>query len=91
MTTKLNEMWAALSAHKPDASYADAWATMCREQTDDAALEAAYEAAPVCSAAERAALWAAWAVKRAARVARAAAWADKYAQEAIDALREVKP
>ena len=77
--TTIDEMWAALEAHKPDASYAKAWRVMLKKRTYDAVAKA-YEAAPVCSAAERAA----WAVL-------AVVLADDNAQEAIDALREVKP
>jgi len=77
--SKLDEMWAALEAHKPDASYADAWQTMCRERTKEA-IAAAYDAAPEGLAAEAAA-WATW-----------AAASDRCAQHAINALkREVKP
>ena len=61
MSDKQDEMWAALEAHKPDASYAKAWV-------------AAFLALMAADAAEEAAL----------RV-------ERYAQEAIDALREVKP
>jgi hypothetical protein len=85
MSDKQAEMWQAFEAHKPDASYADAWATMCRERTW-AAMAKAYYAAPVGSAAKvaaEAAAWAPWAAW--------AAGADRHAQEAIDAIREVKP
>jgi hypothetical protein len=78
--SKLDEMWAAFEAHEPDASYADEWATMCKERTYEAA-RAAYYAAPVGSAAAAA-----------ADAATAWAAADHYAQQAIDAIkREVKP
>jgi hypothetical protein len=95
MTTKLDEMWAALEAHEPDASYADAWTTMLKERTCYAAW-AAYRAAPAGSAAAWAASMAvaaavAVAVAEEAEWAGGAAWADRYAQIAIDALREVKP
>ena len=82
MSDKLDEMWQAFEAHKPKRKYADAWATMCRERTYEAAT-AAYRAAPIGSVAEAAAL--------AADAAWAAAKSDKYAQEAIDAIRKVKP
>jgi hypothetical protein len=83
VSDKLTEMWTAFEAHEPDASYADEWATMCRERTQEAA-RAAFWAAPEESAAAWAAGWARWAVD--------AAKADRYAQDAIDALkREVKP
>ena len=76
--SKLDEMWAAFEAHKPDASYADEWVTMCRERTE-AAAEAAWYAAPVGSAA-----------KVAAAVASVVAASERYAQEAIDAIKEDK-
>jgi hypothetical protein len=86
VTTKLDEMWAALEAHEPDASYADAWQRMCKERTKVAAW-AVCRAAPARSAAAAAAYMAARTAAEAA-----AARADRYAQEAIDALkREVKP
>ena len=89
MTTKLDEMWAAFEAHKPAPEYADEWETMLKERTEGAAC-AAHRAAPARSAAEAAAEAAACA----AMAAGAAAWAalaDRYAQQAIDAIREVKP
>ncbi len=92
MSAKFDEMWAAFEAHKPDASYADAWATMLKERTYEA-VEAAYRAAPIKSAAGLAALSAG-----AAMLFAAALWpsslraADRHAQDAINALkREVKP
>ncbi len=85
MTTKLDEMWAALEAHKPKRSYAKAWRVMCEKRTRGAAW-AAYRAAPAGSAAKVAAEAAAWATGEAW-----AAAADRHAQEAIDALKEVKP
>jgi hypothetical protein len=33
MNERIDEMWAAFEAHEPEPSYADAWATMCRERT----------------------------------------------------------
>jgi hypothetical protein len=93
--SKLDEMWAALEAHEPAPEYADAWATMCRERTYDAA-RAAYWAAPEESAARAAAI-AARSVLVTAEAARDAAQAaaesaDRYAQIAINAIkREVKP
>jgi hypothetical protein len=97
VSDKLTEMWTAFEAHEPDASYADEWATMCRERTQEAA-EAAWYAAPKRSAV-RVAAWAAAEAAEAAVVAAAlpkaeawgAAWADRYAQKAIDAIKEVKP
>jgi hypothetical protein len=84
--TTIDEMWAALEAHKPDASYAEAWATMLKERTEDAAW-AAYHAAPEGSAAKAAAVAAARAKAAWAKAARV----ERYAQIAINALREVKP
>ena len=78
MSDKLAEMWAALEAHKPKRGYAKAWATMCKERTKEAA-QGAYYAAPEGSVAE-----AAWS---AAEVVEA----ERYAQQAIDAIKEVKP
>jgi hypothetical protein len=91
VTTKLDEMWAAFEAHKPAPEYADAWATMCKERTYEA-VEAAYRAAPIKSAAGLAALSAG-----AAMLSAAALWpltptlADRHTQDAIDAIKEVKP
>jgi len=79
VSDKLNEMWAAFEAHEPDASYADAWQTMCRERTKEA-IAAAYDAAPEGLAAWWAA-WAAWLVVMIPELA------DRHAQQAIDALR----
>jgi len=72
-------MWAALEAHKPKRSYAKAWRVMCKERTYDAVAKA-YAAAPIWSAAERAA----WRVLAVVGV-------DNNAQDAIDAIKEVKP
>ncbi len=84
MSDKLDEMWAALEAHKPAPEYADEWRAMCRERTDDAAW-AAYCVAPEGSAARAAGL-------AALAASREAAQADRYAQRAIDALKKkVKP
>ena len=77
--SKVDEMWAAFEAHKPAPAYAEAWQTMLKERTYEAA-RAAYYAAPAGSAAEAAA-WKAMSVVE----------ADDYTQQAIDALREVKP
>ncbi len=80
----IDEMWAALEAHKPKRGYAKAWATMLKERTTEAVWDA-YDAAPAGSAA-------AVALLAAVKAAEAAEWADEYAQPAIDALkREVKP
>ena len=87
MTDKQAEMWAALEAHKPAPEYADEWATMCKERTYEAA-RAAYYAAPEGSASASAAE-AAW--DAVTETTLAASRAERHAQQAIDALREVKP
>ncbi len=94
MSTKLDEMWDALEAHKPAPEYAEAWQRMCKERTYDAARAACW-AAPYSSAASAAA-WSASEV--AAWEARWAACAAMYAEAkisadlAIDAIKwEVKP
>jgi len=84
VSAKLDEMWTALEAHKPERlRAAKAWERMCRDRTYDAVAKA-LEAAPVWSAAEMAARWALTAIEAQAR-------ADRHAQKAIDALKEVKP
>jgi hypothetical protein len=83
MNTKLDEMWAALEAHKPKRGYAKAWRVMLKERTEYAAWSAAW-------AADTAA-WAANAAETAAWAANAARKADHYAQFAIDAIKKVKP
>jgi len=91
MSTKLDEMWAALEAHKPKRSYAKAWRVMLKKRTYEAA-RSAYWAAPERSAAEAAAIAAYTATGEACAAAAAAEAADDYAQKAIDAIkREVKP
>ena len=77
MTDKLDEMWAAFEAYQPAPEYADAWRVMCKERTEDAAV-AAYYAAPAGSAAAEAA------------EEELAAESDRYAQRAIDAIKEVQ-
>ncbi len=80
MSDKLTEMWAAFEEHKPAPEYADEWETMLKKRTRDA-MRVVY-----CVAPEGSAAWAA------AIAATAAAAADRYAQDAIDAIkREVKP
>jgi len=81
----LNEMWAALAAHKPAPEYAEAWQTMLREQTEAAAEVAAEAAAEVAEAAAEAAASAAWAAAVAAACAAAGA-----TQRAINAIKEVQ-
>jgi hypothetical protein len=98
MSDKLNEMWQALEAHKPTPGYAEAWATMLKERTwvaASAAAQAARTARTAAAAAQaaQAAEAAAWAVvfKSYPTDAEEAALADEFAQEAIDAIKEVKP
>ncbi len=86
MTTKLDEMWAALEAYQPTPEYADAWRRFLERDLTFNRLRAAYWAAPVGSAAAAAAVYATLAA-RAVSVAEA----DDYAQRAIDAIKEVKP
>jgi hypothetical protein len=38
VSAKLDEMWAALEAHKPKPEYAEAWIRMCQERTVGAAI-----------------------------------------------------
>ncbi len=78
MSAKLDEMWAALEAHKPAPEYAEAWATMCKERTKVAIRAAARKAEDAGYAGAAGAAW-------------SAAWAVRYAQQAIDAIKEVKP
>jgi hypothetical protein len=84
VSAKLDETWASLEAHKPDESYADAWRVMLKERTCAAAW-AAHHAAPAGSAAWWAA--AAWATAAWAKAARV----ERHAQDAIGAIKEVKP
>jgi hypothetical protein len=86
VTAKLDEMWAAFEAHEPDASYAEAWQRMLMERTEDAAW-AVYRAAPEGLAAKAAAVAAARANAAWAKAARV----ERYAQDAINAIKEVKP
>ena len=87
----IDEMWAAFEAHKPAPGYADAWATMLKKRTKYS-IWSAHCAAPRKSAAASAtaAAAAAWAAYT-AEEAWAEAAADDYAQQAIDAIKEVKP
>lgn len=87
VTDELDKMWAALEAHQPATSYAEAWAIMLRERTQEAARAAAYAAD---------AAWAespARASSVAARAAEGAAWAAgaaDAAQRAINVIRGVQ-
>jgi predicted nucleotidyltransferase len=90
VSDKLDEMWAAFEAHEPAPEYADAWATMLKERTRESMWAAHYVV--VGSGSKALASWAAvMAATEAAKAAESAAAADRYAQQAIDALREVKP
>ena len=90
MSAKLDEMWAALEAHKPKPKYAKAWATMCKERTKAAAW-AADDMARASRARDAAASagYAGYAVMFAdnPRDVEDTALADHYAQEAIDAIK----
>jgi chemosensory pili system protein ChpA (sensor histidine kinase/response regulator) len=95
VSDKLNEMWAALAEHQPAPEYAEAWQTMLRERTEDAAPREARAASAWAAATAARAAWAAadaaeaaWA---AAEAAEAAAEAAEAAQRAIDAIRRVTP
>ena len=82
--SKLDEMWAAFEAHKPDASYAEAWATMLKERTL-ASVDAVWGWVPKKGAVDDA-LWHLWETLDVLREA------EISADLAIDALkREVKP
>ena len=84
MSAKLDEMWAALEAHKPDASYADAWATMLKERTIDS-VNAVWGWVPKKGAVDDA-LWHLWETLDVLREA------EISADLAIDAIkREVQP
>ncbi len=87
-----DEMWAALSAHKPRPKYAKAWRRMCRKRNAYAAWDA-WEAAAAAKATDAAeAAWLARAAAEAAEaVAAAAARVDQYSELAIDAMRGIKP
>jgi hypothetical protein len=78
VSDKLNEMWAALEAHKPTPEYAEAWATMLKERTAVVMRTAARAAEDAGVAGAAGAAW-------------AAAWAYHFAQRAINAIEEVKP
>jgi hypothetical protein len=87
MTDKQAEMWTAFEAYQPTANadgHGESWRVMCRERTTEA-TRWAYYVAPEGSAAESAAGLAALAASR------EAVQADRYAQRAIDAIKEVKP
>ena len=82
--TTIDEMWAALEAHKPKPEYAEAWATMCRERTL-ASVDAASGWVPKKGAVDDA-LWHLWETLDVLREA------EISADLVIDAIkREVKP
>ena len=86
MSDKLTELWAAFEAHKPDASYAEAWERMCRERTI-ASVNAVWGWVPKKSAADDA-LWHLWEALDALREV------EIFADRAIAAIkrhRRVKP
>jgi hypothetical protein len=86
VSTKLDEMWAALEAHKPAPEYADAWATMCRERTI-ASVDAVWGWVPKKSTVDDA-LWHLW---EALDVLREAEISADRAIAAIKRHRKVKP
>jgi len=86
VSAKLDEMWAALEAHKPKPEYAEAWATMCKERTI-ASVDAVWGWVPKKSAADDA-LWHLW---EALDVLREAEISADQAIAAIKRHREVKP
>jgi hypothetical protein len=63
--SKLDEMWAALEAHKPAPAYADAWATMLKERTI-ASVDAVWGWVPKKGAVDDA-MWHLWEVVDALR------------------------
>lgn len=92
MSDKTAEMWAALEAYQPKADadgHGDSWRVMYEKRTYDT-MWAAYRAAPKGSTAKAAAARADAAEAAWASAATAAATADAYAQDAIDAIREVQ-
>ena len=86
MSAKLNEMWAALEAHKPKPEYAEAWATMCRERTI-ASVDAVWGWVPKKGAVDDA-LWHLW---EALDVLREAEISADRAIAAIKRHRKVQP
>ncbi len=85
MSAKLDEMWAALEAHKPAPEYAEAWERMCRERTIGAANDAEGAAMLAENGDAEVAAWCAGNTLRAVRQA------NDWAERAIDAIKEVKP
>lgn len=81
--SKLDKLWAALEAYEPQPIYAHAWATMLQERTL-AAVNAIYKIAPKDSEMETVVASTLWAISSDMLV-------DRYAQQAIDAIKEVKP
>ena len=65
MSAKLDEMWAALEAHKPAPEYADAWRVMCKERTIDS-VDAVWGWVPKKGAVDDA-MWHLWEVVDALR------------------------
>ena len=86
-------MWAALEAHQPPSTYAEAWARMLKERTQEAAWDAARAAEETAAAAEETAAWAArheWMMEatreeEAAMDAAEAAWEAEAAMYAAEA------
>jgi hypothetical protein len=86
VSTKLDEMWAALEAHTPKPEYAEAWATMCKERTI-ASVDDVWGWVPKRSAVDDA-LWHLW---EALDVLREAEISAGRAIAAIKRHRRVKP
>jgi hypothetical protein len=85
VSAKLDEMWAALEAHKPKPKCAESWQRMCKERTIGAAIMA--EGAAMLAEDNNAEV----AAYLAANSLRSFRDADDWAARAIDALKEVKP
>ena len=95
--TKLNEMWAALTAYQPQADAAghgESWAKMCKEKTYAASDAAASDAA--ADAADAYADYAYYAAAYAYYAAVVAAYAvdavdaEKWAQKAIECINKAQ-
>jgi hypothetical protein len=94
MTTKLDEMWAALAAYQPHADAAGhgkSWARMCANKTSADAAAAATDAADAAAHAYAYAAATDAADDAAAAYAAAAAAADVvyWAQKAIDLIKKI--
>ncbi len=96
MSTKLDEMWAALAAHKPTPRYADAWAAMLKDRSVESMREA-WKNSPTSSAVRDAMSCAVYAVVLVSEMQentwRKDPWdaVNQHAQMAIDALNGTTP